>query len=241
MLVDFVRGFHYLLLGFNGIRDPKLFRFVWIPFLCNLILFSIMLIIAGYGLHHFSEWVQGFFPRWLQWLQWLIWILSLLFSGIILIFLSTFLVNILAAPFNGLLAQMVLHQLNVADQIVPTSAFRSVSTAITRQMQFLAYYLPRAVFYLVLFLIPIIQVVAAPLWFLFNSWVFALQYLDYPMDLHGISITDMKGKMRERKWLCLGFGSGVVLFSLIPLVNFLIVPVAVVGATILWENEYRFK
>lgn len=241
MLVDFAKGFHYLLSGFSLIKSPKLLRFVWIPLLCNLVLFAIALVFAGYGLHLFSDWVQGFLPTWLHWLSWLIWILSFLFSGIILIFISTFLVNLLAAPFNGILAENVLKQLDAADAIVPVSTLRSIPRSIARQMQFLGYYLPRAVGYLLLFLIPIVQVVAAVLWFMFNSWVFTLQYLDYPMDLHGVSINEMKEKMRQRRGLCLGFGSGVVLFSMIPLINFLIVPVAVVSASLLWANEFRSK
>jgi CysZ protein len=198
-----------------------------------------MLIFAGYGLSWFSHWVQQFLPNWLQWLHWVIWILSLLFSGVILLFVSTFLVNLIAGPFNSILAEKVLDYLNSADKIVQVSVMRSVPSSVWRQMQFLGYYLPRAVLYLLLFLIPIIQIVAAILWFMFNAWVFALQYLDYPMDLHGISILQMKEKMRQRRGLCLGFGSGVVLLALIPFVNFVIVPVAVVAATLLWAEEYR--
>lgn len=207
--------------------------------LCNIVLFLLMLVFAGIGLRHFSEWVQGFLPHWLQWLQWLIWILSFIFSGIILIFISTLIVNILAAPFNGLLSEKVLQRLNKADGIVPVSTLKSMSNAFWRQMQFLGYYLPRAAGYLLLFLVPIVQVVATLLWFLFNSWVFALQYLDYPMDLHGVSIATMKQQMRSRRMLCVGFGSGVVLFSMIPLINFIIVPVAVVAATALWAKEFQ--
>lgn len=241
MLVDFVKGFYYLLSGFKLIRERSLIRFVWIPFLCNLILFATMLVLSGYWLHHFSEWVQGFLPHWLKWLEWLIWGLSFLFSAIILIFISTFLVNIVAAPFNGLLSEKVLQHLQAAENIVPVSTLSSISGAFGRQMQFLGYYLPRAVGYLILFIIPIVQVIAAVLWFMFNSWVFTLQYLDYPMDLHGISIAKMKEEMRQRRGLSLGFGAGVVLFSMIPIINFLIVPVAVVSATAMWAKEFKKK
>jgi CysZ protein len=239
MLVDFIKGFNYLLSGFKLIREPGLFRFVWIPLICNIVLFAAMLMFAGYGLHQFSAWIQHFLPHWLEWLKWVVWVLSFLFSAVLLIFISTFLVNLVAAPFNGILSERVLRHLNATDTIVPVSTFKSIPSAIWRQLQFLAYYSPRAVGYLLLFIVPIVQVIAAVLWFLFNSWVFTLQYLDYPMDLNGISIQQMKVKMREKRGLCLGFGSGVVLFSMIPFVNFLIVPVAVVGATALWANEFR--
>lgn len=239
MLNDFSRGFSYFLQGFRLVREPSLMRFVWIPLLCNILLFIIMLVFAGYGLSWFSHWVEQFLPSWLQWLHWVIWVLSFLFSGIILLFISTFIVNIIAGPFNSILAEKVLVHLQAADKIVQVSMMRALPSAFWRQMQFLGFYLPRALVYLLFFLIPIIQMVAAILWFMFNAWVFTMQYLDYPMDLHGVSIPQMKERMREKRGVCLGFGTGVVLFAMIPFLNFVVVPVAVVGATLLWVNEFR--
>jgi len=39
--------------------------------------------------------------------------------------------------------------------------------------------------------------------------------------------------------LHLSFGSGVSLLLLLPLINFFVMPIAVVGATILWVEEHQ--
>lgn len=239
MVADFFRGFSYFIAGLKLAREPKLFRYVWVPLLSNIVLFLLLLIFAGYGLNHFSQWVQQFLPHWLQWLHWLIWVLSLLFISIVLIFLSTIIVNIIAGPFNGILSEKVIAHLNLPDHSNSVPLLVALPAAVGRQLRFLGYYLPRAVFYLILFIIPVIQIIAFILWFLFNGWVFTMQYLDYPMDNHGISIRKMRGLMAKKAAVCVGFGCGVVLFTMIPVVNFIVVPVAVVGATLLWVNEFR--
>src|SRR5688572_25371207 len=126
MITDFIKGFGYLLQGFTLIRQPSLFRYIKVPLICNLILFTGMLITAYYGLSMFSRWVVDFLPHWLQWLRWLILVLSLLFSGIALIYISTILVNIVAGPFNSLLSERVVAYLNATDNPVSHSNFRAL-------------------------------------------------------------------------------------------------------------------
>jgi CysZ protein len=198
-----------------------------------------MFFFAAHGLKELSNWITSFLPHWLQWLYWLIWILSLLFSGIILIFVSTILVNIVAGPFNSILSEKVIAYLQIQDNPTQISVLRALPASFLRQMKFIIYYLPRALFYLILFIIPVVQIGAAIFWFMFNGWVFTMQYLDYPMDNHGVSIAKMRDLMSQKQGLCLGFGSAVVLFAMIPLVNFVVVPVAVVGATVMWAKEFR--
>jgi CysZ protein len=237
---DFLKGLSYLLTGFRFLMAPSLKRFVIVPFLINLILFTILWIVAIHWFGVFSQWVEHFLPTWLQWLHWLIWILSILISGIFLIYLSTFIVNIAAGPFNSILSTKVEQQLlshYTSDK--KSTLITEIPAAIKRQFQVIFYYVPRAFFYLILFLVPIVQVIAAVLWFIFNSWIMSLQYIDYPMDNHGISFHKMRELMQKRPLLNLGFGIGVLLFTLIPFINFLIVPAAVAGATALWVKEYR--
>lgn len=236
---DFARGFFYLLQGFQLIREKPLVKFIWVPLLCNILLFLTMLFFAGQALNHFSHWVDSFLPDWLHWLRWLVLILSLLVSALVLVFISTFVVNLVAGPFNSILSEKVITFLQVPVQAQNLTLMQTIPASIWRQIRYVSFYLPRAIFYLLLFLIPVVQVFAAFLWFLFNAWVFAMQYLDYPMDNHGVNFNAMREKMRQKRWVCSGFGAGVVLFSMIPLVNFIIIPVAVVGATVLWIKEFN--
>ncbi|WP_371440265.1 EI24 domain-containing protein [Candidatus Coxiella mudrowiae] len=68
---------------------------------------------------------------------------------------------------------------------------KDIPLAFKRQVQFIFYYLPRAILVLILFFILLMQVIAAPLWFLSNAWMMTVQYMDYPMDNHCVLFREM--------------------------------------------------
>jgi CysZ protein len=51
----------------------------------------------------------------------------------------------------------------------------------------------------------------------------------------------MKQSLQANRSQSFSFGITVSLFSVIPIVNFLVMPVAVCGATALWVNEFKHK
>jgi len=110
---------------------------------------------------------------------------------------------------------------------------------ILRELSKLIYYLPMAAFVLLISFIPVLNVVAPVLWFLLGAWMMSLQFLDYPMDNHLLSFADVKEAARARRLSSMGFGGVVALCTGIPVVNFFVVPAAVVGATLLWCEELR--
>jgi CysZ protein len=65
----------------------------------------------------------------------------------------------------------------------------------------------------------------------------ALQYGDYPMDNHRYSLAQVKRELRREPLTSLGFGAAVMLGSMVPVLNFLIMPAAVCGATIYWVER----
>ena len=67
----------------------------------------------------------------------------------------------------------------------------------------------------------------------------AIQYADYPFDNHKISFAAMRNQLNQRKSLTFGFGIITSLFALIPIVNFIVMPVAICGATAMWVNEFK--
>ena len=54
-------------------------------------------------------------------------------------------------------------------------------------------------------------------------------------------LTLMRAALRERKSLNMQFGALVSLFTLVPVLNLAIMPVAVCGATAMWVDCYRGK
>jgi CysZ protein len=89
------------------------------------------------------------------------------------------------------------------------------------------------------FIIPVVQVAAPFIWVVFGAWMLALEYLEYPMNNHGRLFPEVRQALRQRRGLALGFGAAVLLLTLIPVVNFIAMPVAVAGATKLWVERLR--
>lgn len=236
-------GLTYFLDGFSLITKPGIKRFVIIPFCINLLLFLGLFFLLRHYMSAFNNWVTHFLPSWLHWLAIILWFIF--FIAFMLIFIYTFvtIANLIAAPFNSLLAEKV--EIYLTGKTVPSrSLFENVKDTpriVMRQLAIIGYYLPRALLLLILFFIPIIHVFAAILWFLLNAWFMTLTYLDYPSDNHQIPINTVKELMSEKKWLALGFGMSTLIATMIPIINFVAIPAAVAGATKLWVQTYPTK
>jgi CysZ protein len=173
---------------------------------------------------------------WWQWLEWLLWPLFVLVTLTVVFFTFSIIANLIGAPFNGFLAEAVeLHLLGgpASDQ-GSTRIFQEIIKALRSESAKFIYFLSRAIPLLILMLVPGLQI----LWVLFGAWMLALEYMDYPMGNHGYTFSDERDLLKKRRLLVLGFGSGAMLMTLIPFVNFIVMPVAVAGATSLWVNEY---
>jgi CysZ protein len=66
----------------------------------------------------------------------------------------------------------------------------------------------------------------------------AIQYCDYPMDNNKVSFRQMKVMLAERRLTSLSFGAIVQIGMMIPLVNLIMMPAAVIGATLFWCEEH---
>ena len=151
------------------------------------------------------------------------------------------LANVIAAPFNNILSEKVELYLTGAlpPQRTISESLREVPRVIWRQMSIILYFIPRALVLLVLFFIPVVNVLAAPLWFLFSAWFMAIQYIDFPTDNHKISFPDVRVWAGEHRWATLGLGASILLAMMIPGLNLVTMPAAVAAATKFWLEENR--
>ena len=236
---------HYFLRGFSLITTKGLKRFVFFPLAINLILFSAAFYYLFGEINASIVWMVDLIPDW-DWLSWLkqglsyiIWPIAVI--SILLVFALIFgtLANWIAAPFNGLLAEKVEQHLTgqTMDDTGLSDIFKDIPRTLGRELAKFTYYLPRALGFLLLFFI--LPVFGQVLWFLFSAWMMAVQYCDYPFDNHKVSFGDMKRVLRANKSQSFSFGITVSLASLIPILNFLVMPVAVCGATALWVEELK--
>ena len=234
-------GMHYLLQGLGLIRRPGLRRYVIIPLLAGILCFGAAIFGLGYWLDGLLNALLGKLPSWLDWLRYLLWPLFALTCLLVVFYAFSILTNLLAAPFNGMLAEAV--EQHLTGQPIDTGGWRALARDIVpslmSELRKLLYFALRALPLGVLFLVPGINVAAPFLWALFSAWTLAIEYLDYPMANHFLHFDAQRRLLRGNRLLAYGFGGGTLLLTMIPVLNFIAMPAAVAGATALWVGEFR--
>lgn len=235
-------GFEFFIMGWDLIRQKGLRRFVIMPILLNIVLMLGIFILFINQIGMMINYVMDFVPAWLDWLSGILFIIAILMILFVFYFSFITLSGFIAAPFNGLLAEKVekiltgedLNETNTIDFI------KDIPRMLGREWQKLLYSLPRYIGLFLFGFMPIVGQSFIPiLTFIFSAWMMAIQYCDYPFDNHKISFQTMKFKLQQQRWQNLTFGSLVTLCTFIPLVNFVVIPVAVCGATAMWVATYR--
>ena len=232
-------GAGYLFKGFELIRLKGIRRFVFIPLIINLLLFSCAFYFMFIKLDHYMAMFTTWLPSWLDWLSAVLWPLIVLTVLVIFSFLFSTAANWIAAPFNGLLSEKIESILvgEAAPNGKVLDLVKDVPRTLAREWKKLAYYIPRfLVFFILLWVLPVIGQV---IWFLFIAWMMAVQYKDYPFDNHKIPFHTMKESLKAHQGLSYSFGITVALFAMIPIVNLVIMPVAICSATAIWVDHYR--
>ena len=85
--------------------------------------------------------------------------------------------------------------------------------------------------------VPGVNLAAPFAWVLYGSWLFAVEYCEYPLSNTGMRLGDVRRVLRSRRWLALGFGAGVMTLTVIPGINLVAMPSAVIGASLLWADR----
>lgn len=235
-----VRGASYLLRGAAMLPQPGLRRFVLVPLVVNVLLFigAIWLLVDQFSV--LIDYWLGFVPDWLDFLYWLFWPLFALLVLVGVYYGFSIVANLIAAPFNGFLSEKVERRLR-GDPINDEGwmeVLAMIPRSLQRELQKLAYYLPRFLLILVITFIPVVNLMAPLLWFLFGAWMMSIQYCDYPMDNNKVSFPQMRQLMKAKRVTSVGFGALVQVGMLIPVLNLFVMPAAVIGATLYWVEEY---
>lgn len=235
-------GIAYLLKGAQLLSHPRLRFFVLIPLLINILIFASAF---WFLFSNIMDWIEDYMsvlPDYLIWLSYILWpvlIFSILFT---FSFIFSSVANLIAAPFNGLLAEkteMLLINAPINDDGF-SDLIRDLPRIFKRELQKWIYFLPRLFICALLFFIPVFgQTVAPIIWFIFIAWMMAVQYADFPFDNHKIPFTLMKSSLRKRLGKNLVFGALISFFMTIPIINFIIMPIAVCGASAFWVDIYK--
>jgi CysZ protein len=232
-----VRGFAY---AFKGLRHLVDHRDLWLlsalPILLNVALF-----VGGTAayVHYFGRILHAFVGEPSIWHQWILYV----FTAIILVavfalavvFLFTAIGAVIAAPFLDSLTERVERSLGRPPAPAGVGAMlhsvqRSAVTAVIVIVLFVA---AEAVL-LALWLLPAVgQLLYAALAPLVAGFFLAAGFFDFPLSRRGLTPAQRMNFLWRRKGDAVGFGLAVFLTTLIPLLNFLLLPAAAVGATLL--------
>jgi CysZ protein len=235
-------GLGYLLKGIQLLRHPQLRIFVLVPLLINVLIFASAF---WFLFSSITLWIESYMqdlPSLLSWLSYILWpiiIFSILFS---FSFIFSTIANLIAAPFNGLLAEkteILLTNAKINDDGWQ-DLFKDLPRILKRECQKWIYFLPRMLGCFILFFIPVIgQTVAPIIWFVFAGWMMAIQYADYPFDNHKVPFATMRKTLATRFGKNITFGMVISICTTVPLLNFIIMPIAVCGATAAWVDLYK--
>jgi CysZ protein len=242
-VANFSRGFFYPFRGLRLLtRHPALLKYIAIPFLINLIVFSSA---VHLGLDFFNSTVVDYIPRGEAWywaiLYYAAWVLAVLLTAVLVFFLFTVVGNLIASPFNDLLSERAEELLLGQKQETRFSLRGFLSDArrtIAAELKKLSLFVAGMMALLLLNLIPALgQLLYSAAAILFTLFFLVVEYLGYVFGRKSRTFRDQRRYIWRRKFLMLGFGTGVLCLLAVPFLQFLCLPLAVLGATLLWcEN-----
>lgn len=239
-MMTYLEGLKDFFSGFRLIFNKGARRFVIAPLLINISLFSAAVYLL---ISYMESWLDSLLPTWLSWLAWLIWPIFMITVLLIVFYSFTLMINLIAAPFNSLLATRIeaiiagKQPVNTEAEKIFSLAFlnltvRSVGAEVHKMFYFTKWLIPLAI----ITLIPVVNIISPFCWFIFAAWSLALEYTDYPLANHGMLFSEVRQYNRDNRMRALGMGTGVLIMSSLPVLNFLAMPVAVAGATRLTLN-----
>ncbi|MDM8561522.1 sulfate transporter CysZ [Candidatus Parabeggiatoa sp. HSG14] len=248
-------GSLYFFKGFTLLTKPNIRQRVLIPLLINVILLTALIYLGWLQYEILFDLFTKQLPNWLSELdlpknllpdfkelivaaEGFLWIFIIIITLILIFLIFTIVGNLISGPFNALLAEAVEIHLTGKSVHSPSQPWYGFLIGISwKPIEKLLYYFSLIIMLLIVSVIPIINYIAPLLWLLFITWLVSLEYTEVPMENHGYNMPTIRYILTKKRMVVLGFGLTTLLVMFIPLVNFLVMPVAVAGATCMWVSE----
>lgn len=232
-------GIRFFFKGFSLLNQKGIKRFVIIPLVVNFVLFTTALVYLLDEIGVQIQWVREQIPSWLSWIEFILFPIALFVILLVFSLVFSTVANWLAAPFNGVLAERVEQKLTgvTPQQDSFMAVIKAIPHTLLREWQKLTYFIPRLIgFLLIGWFFPIVGQI---IWFMFIAWTLAIQYCDYAFDNNKVEFDHMRYVLRQNKSACFGFGAAVSVFTMVPILNLIVMPVAICGATAMWVEELK--
>ncbi|MDX2478939.1 MAG: EI24 domain-containing protein [Desulfuromusa sp.] len=239
-VAGFARGFSYPLRAAKFFRHkPGLLRYLVIPLVINLLVFTAT---VYFGLDLFQGMLDTYAPSTEVWygvlLYYLAWTVALLLTTVIVFFSFTVIGNLIASPFNELLSERteaLIQGTQSEDSFSLQHFWKESRHAIIVEIKKMAVFVACMVVLFGLNFIPgigsLIYAVLAPGFMLF---FLVIEYMAFVLMRKHLSFAEQRRYIFKHPILMFGYACGVFCMLAIPFVQFFCIPLAVVGATLLW-------
>ncbi len=233
--MSFDTGVRAFMDGLRLSRDPKLIPYTLVPALLSFAVLGTGTWLAFDYAATLGAGMAERLPSWLGWLESIVVPLLYVLALVLAIWFFGLLTIVIASPFLGNLSLAVERKVfgSAPEEAVPW--WQGISEALMRELRKLGYHLPRLLGVFVITLIPLVNAAAPVIWLLFGAWTMAIQFVDYAGENRHQPFRDTEAKLRAHRAAALGFGVCVAVALAIPLLNFVLIPVAVAGGTLLWR------
>lgn len=238
------KGAFYFFRAIPWLTAKGIWPLVLIPAMLSGLIYVALVYFAYQQIHQLFLSAEQL-PTWVAWLMgWFRPVLWLVFFPVVVLFITytfSMLTNLIGGAFNSVLSEQVERRLTGRPLIETPliSAIHLIVPCFISELKKLATALRWMALLTILSFMPIVSLIAPPLWLLFSAWNVALEYIAYPMDNHNIFFQEQRKLYNGKRLTVLGFGGMVFMAKLIPVANFLVMPLAVIAATLLSHTEWR--
>ncbi len=235
--LDFIKeyliGLSYMKKGFSFIRqNPSYISFLSLPFLLTFTIYGLSFyFFALYS----NDLVSLIFPKPEDGWFWIsIWYATVAVAYLVVLTLMLFtfmiLTNILCSPFYDVISQRIERTLQGKPENPNLTLFGEMKKILTLVKEEIKKALFVAILPAIMLLIPVIGVfLAATIGALFIAW----EYIDFSLSRHRLHLKDRLSVLNQNKFYFLGYGT----LLMVPFLNLLLFPFAIVGATLLYYEK----
>jgi CysZ protein len=240
-VTNFSRGFLYPFRAVSFIKaNPVLLRFIIIPFCINVVVLSGA---VYWGLYFFNSIVVHYIPQGEAWywviLSYFLWTAAVLVTMVLVFFSFTVTGAIISSPFNDILSEKTEELLTGVPSEEPfvfriflQDAIRTIKDESAKILVFVVL----MIMLLPLNLLPGGSLPYAFLTVLLTIFFLVVEYTGYVFYRKHQTFKEQRRFIFSRKFMMLGFGTGVMGVLAVPFLQFFCIPLGVIGATRLWYD-----
>ncbi len=221
---NFFKGFGAPIASINFIfKNPKLIKYLFLPFCMSCMVLVITFMLWQMFQQNIIDWMglstTGYFTWMVVALMWLVY-------AVFSLYCFTIIGMIAATPFNDLLSRRVLEIRGITD----FSEIGFIESSVKSLLEIFKLTGIKCVLFVITFFLP-------PLPLLVLIFFIGWDYFDYPMNQKTQGLRNKASCLAAQKGVFMGFASIHSLLFMVPFAGLILMPIAVVGASLLFESN----